>query len=114
MKRLLPISGLTVLAAAPFLALADTLEDVVKTVGDLIDLATPIVVALALVYFFYGLANLIFNSAESDKRKGAIQTMIYGIIALFVMVSVWGIVNVLQDTFNVGGNQTITPPSVQR
>lgn len=114
MKRFASIGGITALAAAPALAFANTLTDVVRTIGDLIGLATPIVVALALVYFFYGLASLIMGSGDEKKRKEAVNTMIYGVLALFVMVSVWGIVNVLQDTFNVGGTQTITPPSVTR
>jgi hypothetical protein len=39
--------------------------------------------------------------------------MIYGIIALFVMVSIWGIINVLQTTFNVQGGSDIRAPRVQ-
>lgn len=112
MNTLLKVNLATVLAVAPIMASAETLTDVTNTIGSLIGLATPIVVALALVYFFYSLGTYILASSESEKRKKAIAGMIYGIIALFVMVSIWGIVNVLQETFHVGGQQTITPPSV--
>ena len=111
MKDLTKASILGVAAFAPFLAFAQTLGGVLTIAGNLIATATPIVVALALVYFFWGLANYILSSGD-DKKKEAINVMIYGIIALFVMVSVWGIINVLQDTFSVGGTQQITPPSV--
>lgn len=101
------------LAFAPFLAFAETLQGILGIVGQLIGTATPIVVALALVYFFWGLANFILGSDSEDKRKEAIAIMIYGILALFVMVSVWGIVNVLQTTFNVQSGSDVRAPRVQ-
>lgn len=101
------------LVFAPFLAFAATLGDVLNTIGNLVGTATPIVVALALVFFFWGLGQLILNSGDEGKRKEAISIMIYGIIALFVMVSIWGIVNVLQSTFQVSGNTTVPVPKVE-
>lgn len=98
---------------APIMASAETLQGILGIVGQLVGTATPIVVALALVYFFWGLGNFILGSSESEKRKEAIAIMIYGIIALFVMVSIWGIVNVLQTTFNVQGGSDIRAPRVQ-
>jgi hypothetical protein len=101
------------LVFAPVLASAETLGGVLGIVGQLVGAATPIVVALALVYFFWGLGQFILGSSESEKRKEAIGIMIYGIIALFVMVSIWGIVNVLQTTFNVQGGSDVRAPRVQ-
>lgn len=112
MNKFLKVGGVATLLLAPALVLADTLIDVTNTIGDLIDLATPIVVALALVFFFYSLFKYFFSD-EKEKGK-SIQGMIYGVLILFVMVSIWGIVNVLQDTFNVGGTQTIPVPEVPR
>jgi ABC-type glucose/galactose transport system permease subunit len=113
MNENLKVGIVGALTFAPFLAFAETLGGILNTVNQLVGTATPIVVALALVYFFWGLANFILGSSESEGRKDAIQIMIYGIIALFIMVSIWGIVNVLQSTFNVGGNPSIPAPRVQ-
>jgi hypothetical protein len=113
MKEHLKATIAGALVFAPFLAFAETLTGILGTVGQLIGAATPIVVALALVYFFWGLGNFILGSGEGEKRKEAIAIMIYGIIALFVMVSIWGIVNVLQTTFNVQGGSDIRAPRVQ-
>ena len=94
------------------------LEGILETLADLINLATPIVVALALLYFFWGLANYILAAEKDDDRKKARSIMVYGLLALFIMVSVWGIINVVRDTFdlddtnidvpgiNINGNQT--------
>jgi uncharacterized protein YhhL (DUF1145 family) len=113
MNAVFKISSAAALFAAPLMAFAATLTDTLNTVNQLVGLATPIVVALALIYFFYGLGMLILDSSDDAKRKKAISIMIYGIIALFVMVSIWGIVTVLQNTFDVGAEQTITPPTVE-
>jgi len=59
----------------------------------------PIVVGASLLFFFWGLARFIWASGnEVDKEKGK-DLMIWGIIALFVMISVWGIVLLLQNSF---------------
>ncbi len=84
---------------------------VLDVFGDLINLATPIVVALALLYFFWGLAKYILAAGEKDSKDEGRKIMIWGVIALFVMVSVWGIINVVRDTFNLDDN-TIDVPIV--
>lgn len=85
------------------------LSDILRTIGDLIELATPIVVALALLYFFWGLAQYILNAGDENKKKEGREIMIWGIVALFVMVSIWGIINVIQDTFDVRGGNIDVP-----
>ena len=61
----------------------------------------PILVGLALVAFFYGIARYIFASregAELDKAKGI---LIWSVVALFVMFSIGGIILLLQDTLGI-------------
>ena len=98
MKKFVIPAGVLLL---PGIALAATLEDVLNKFGDLINIAGPIVVGLALLYFFWGLASYIFSSDDPEKKESGRNIMIWGVIALFVMVSVWGLVNVLSDTFNL-------------
>ena len=110
MKKLLGTAVGVATLAVPFFALAAaTAAGMLRVFGNLIQIATPIVVALALLAFFWGLAVFIFNTSDEKKRKGGLQIMIWGIIALFVMVSVWGIINVLQNTFSVGDRAVNVP-----
>lgn len=78
--------------------------------GDLIDLflsliamLIPTVFALALLFFIWGLAQFIWAAGQGneDKIKAGKQLMFWGVIALFVMVSIWGIVEVLGRDFGV-------------
>ena len=55
----------------------------------------------ALVVFLWGVVKYVKTSSDEKERANGHQMMIYGLIALFVMVSVWGLVNVLVGTFNL-------------
>lgn len=108
MKKLL----YTALAFAPSLALAQgaptlsNLQVLLGSIRSLVSGALPLVVGLALLAFFYGLMKFIFNSSnEVEKEKGK-DIMIYGVIALFVMVAVWGLVQFVANAFGIqtGGN----------
>lgn len=100
-------------AVAPFAAFATQgVDNALTKLGGLITQATPIVVALALLAFFWGLVSYIFGSGNDDKRKKGIHIMIWGIIALFVMLSVFGIINALQSTLGVDQTTTINIPQI--
>lgn len=67
----------------------------------LIKSIVPLLFAVALVLFIWGVVQFIQGADNEEKRKTGRDFMIYGIIALFVMVSVWGLVNVLSNTFGI-------------
>lgn len=65
----------------------------------------PLFYGLAFLLFFWGLAAYIYyagtgNEAEMAKGK---TLMIWGVAALFVLVSVWGLARFLQSVFFAGG-----------
>ncbi len=70
----------------------------------------PILIGLAVILFVYGLIRYV-TTDNQDTKKEAIRVIVYGIVALFVMVSIWGLVGVLQYTFQVPTMriQTIRP-----
>lgn len=107
------ISFVGVLALMPMLVFADTVGDVLDTMGDLVGTATPIVVALALLYFFWGLATFILSAGDEDKRNKSRGVMIWGIIALFIIVSVWGLIGLVQQTFGLDTDTSIDIPTVE-
>ena len=53
---------------------------------------TVLAVALALLFFFWGLAQFILKSGDAASHEEGKNKMVWGVIALFVMVSIWGIV----------------------
>lgn len=64
----------------------------------------PMLVTLTVVVFIIGVLKYIAGADEAAKREEGRKFMIYGIVGLFVMVSIWGLVGILQGTFGLGTN----------
>ena len=98
----------------PVLVFAQNLSyvtNILNIIKNLVGLATPVVIGLAMLFFLYGLMKFILASGDEEAKETGKRIMIWGIVALFVMVSVWGLVNLLQNNLNVGSG-TITTPQV--
>ena len=56
----------------------------------------PLVFAIAFIVFLWGVFQyFIMGGGDETKRADGRQYMLYGIIGFVVMVSIWGIVNVI-------------------
>lgn len=69
----------------------------------ILKIAIPILLTLAVVFFLWGLVSYMRSDDDLDV-EAAKKTMLKGIIAIFIMVSIWGLVAILQNTFNLSGN----------
>src|SRR3989344_2322592 len=81
---------------------------------DLIRTALPVITGLALMVFFWGLAKFIFRvGGDENAVEGGKRLMIWGLIALFVMISVWGIIRFMQNALLLapGGSSPSLPGS---
>ena len=99
MKYLSAFSLALVVLVVPVLALAqfgqinDFLDDVLTFInGTLI----PIIFALALMVFIWGMFKffILGGSDEEDRKKGQ-QLMLWAVVGFVLMVSIWGIVNLV-------------------
>jgi len=64
----------------------------------LIQSVIPLLFTLATVAFIWGVIKFFLNPENEEKRNDGKTFMIWGIIALFVMISMWGLVGVLSNT----------------
>ncbi|MDO8471266.1 MAG: hypothetical protein Q7S49_01515 [bacterium] len=77
-------------------------KDLIRAVGGLINPLIAILVGVALLAFFWGLAKFIFHVGGDEKAvDDGKRIMKWGLVALFVMVSVWGIVIFIQKALNL-------------
>lgn len=83
-----------VLFAAPA-----TLKDLFLLIAGLFNAIIPVLAAFALLVFFWGVSKLILYSDNEQKRREGINTIVWGLVALFVIVSIWGLVFVFTQTF---------------
>lgn len=105
MKKLSYAVSAVSLFALPMLAFAqaEDIQSLGQTVIDLINgVFVPLIFALAFVVFLFGIFQyFILGGHDEEKKQQGRSLMLWGIIGFFVMVSVWGLVNLLVGTFNL-------------
>lgn len=116
MKKTKTMIALGVVVLAPVSAFAADLgniENLLRAFGKLIGLATPIVLGIALLAFFWGLAKFIFNAGNDEKKKEGTSIMIWGAVAFFVMVTITGIVQFIGDAVGISDEGDFKVPGVE-
>lgn len=98
----------------PSLAFAQSLGNLTTLVTNLKGLVNsilPLLLAVGVMYFFWGLVTFIRAAGDPKKADEGKSIMIWGIVALFVMVSLWGILTWLTQTANLT-NTPINAPQI--
>ncbi len=104
MKNIKKIITGTALLSVPMLAFAQaTAFSILGTLRALVDRFIPFLIAAALAYFLYGIVRYVIATDGDDKSKYK-TVIVQGLIGLFIMLSVWGIIGVFQRTFQVGNS----------
>ncbi len=127
-KKLVVLSGF-VLGLAPVVALAQlgttgagaggtctygtggTLIGILCRIQQILNSVVPVLIALGVVYFIWGVVSYMIGGDEEAKKKGR-DKIIYGIIGLAVIIAVWGLVKILTNTFGVNNTTNIQYPTV--
>jgi hypothetical protein len=69
----------------------------------------PMLVTLGVAGFIYGIIKFNLNpNNEKEKEKGK-EFMYKGLIALFIMVSFWGIINIFINSLDLNNNAPNAP-----
>ncbi len=93
-------------------ASSSTLTSLLCTIGNLLNSVVPVLIALGVVYFVWGVISYVISSDEEAKKSGR-DRMIYGIIGLAVIVGLWGLVGLLGNTFGINNpTNSVTLPTV--
>ena len=108
-----------VLAFSPILAFAQAqtltlgpLQTLIIRIRDTINLLIPVLVGVAVLYFFWGLIQFLRASGDEKAAAAGKSHMIYGVIAIAVMLSLYGIIAFLQGTLGIDPGANITIPRV--
>lgn len=88
----------------------NTFQELVAAIVEIINYyLVPLLFTLALFWFLYGVVEYIRSVGDQKKREDGRWMMVYGIIGLTVMVSVWALVNIVRYTFNFDYRQPPIP-----
>jgi hypothetical protein len=77
------------------------IKGLITSFGNIVSILIPISVGVALLVFFWGLVTYIYKSDNVAGKDEGKNKMIWGIVALFVMVSVWGLIQFMQVQFGI-------------
>lgn len=82
-----------------------TICSVAQTILYIINsILVPVLFAIAFIVFLYGIASAyIFSRGDPERVKEGHKLVLWGIIAFAIMISVWGLVNVVANTFGLSG-----------
>jgi predicted membrane protein len=99
-----------VVGLVPLLALAQgTIISVIGKVKGILDAVVPVIIGLAVIYFLWNVAKYVLSA---DGKEEARTGMIWGIIGIVVMVSVWGLVALVQNSFDIRGTSAQNVPTL--
>ena len=86
-----------VLNAQPFRESKELLTNFQGLLNTVIIIATR----FAFLFFVWGIAQFVRNAYDPAGREQGRQQMLWGIVALFVLVSIWGIVLWIQGELEI-------------
>lgn len=71
-------------------------------IGLINNVAIPVILALAFLAFVYGVVKyFFFHGDDETKRTEGKQFILWGILGMVVLFSVWGFVNLLLSTLGI-------------
>ncbi len=67
----------------------------------LVKFIIPLLMSLAVAGFIWGIIKYFINPDNEEQKKKGKDFMVWGLIALFVIVSMWGIVAIFSNTLGL-------------
>ncbi len=107
------------IASAQQLGAINNINDVTAKFTSILNTTTVIIVAVAVLWIIINVVRYLVGGKDSEKRKEGGMRILFGVIGLFVIISIWGLVSIFKNSFvtndtarqNVG-NVQIQPGTV--
>lgn len=89
------------LAADDITATGEGLVDLFNNVNALINAFIPFLVGIAVLIIIWGVFTYIAGAGDEEKRAQAKSFIIWGVIGVFIMLSIWGLVSILENSIQL-------------
>ena len=108
----------TIVAFSPMVAFAQTLAPI-NNINDLStrainigNLLTGLLISLAVIFIIWNVVIYFIKGGEEGARSKAGYNILWGVVGLFIIISIWGLVNILTNTFKTTNNvQSVQIPA---
>lgn len=70
-----------------------------KLADNILNPIISLLFAAALVYFIFGVVKFIRNASDPGERATGAKHIMWGLVGLVIMMGVYGILNMLLNTF---------------
>jgi hypothetical protein len=82
--------------------------NLIAQVGGIVRLLPPILTGIAVIAFFvYLIRYFLISKDNADNKKKDLSGMMYSLLAIFVMVALWGIIAFFGDAIGINPNTTV-------
>ncbi len=94
----------SIIAFAPLIALAQTgqitdVNSLTRKLTDLGNVFIQILIAFAVIWIIFNVIRFIMKSDDPEGRKTYLHAVLWGIVGLAIILSIWGLVRILTNTF---------------
>ena len=114
-KKLSIYSAVFLVAATPLFALAqvDVVSPILRNAVTAVRILIALAFLVALFVFAWGIVKFIVAAGDPEKIKEARQFILWGVVGIAVLASLFGLITWLQSYFGVaGGGGAIPIPGV--
>ena len=108
------IQALLLATLLPLVSFAAPLEGLKTLLGSsigILNIVIKLTFGLAIIYFFYGMGQFILHSDEEKVREDGKQRILWGVIAIFVIASIMGIIAFIGDSTGIKNPSSGTSPA---
>lgn len=88
------------------------LLNIVNTFKQIANVFYSSLFVVALILFFIGIFKYLLPGKGAEDKKAGLQFIGFGILAIFVMVAIWGIIGFLSQNTGIGVGGDIPTPGV--
>ncbi len=117
MKKLIVLA----LSFAPVSLFAQQITDINGLTSKATNIGNTIVVLLisfSVIWIIFNVVRYLIAGSEENRKKSG-MSILWGIVGLFIILSIWGLVAILKNTFSTSNNvpvndfpKAIIPPRV--
>ena len=92
--------------------IGQSLVNLLGTTNVLLQMIYGMAFTIGLLTFFFGLIKYLIPGSAGQGKKEGLEYMGFGILTLFVMVGIWGLVGFISGNLGIGIGGDIPTPSI--